>query len=149
MYSMALFLHFGSSFVGRMVRYVERNKGCSICKNNSPSFSLGKTKDSIQNNSKEVVFHFHNPYSHHDILRCGYKSVSPSAPCPGSSVAIRSLGMKCMTSLAQLFLMQDSGNLVLGGWNAAPSGHNYILCSFWMQLQHSCMITLLFFFGHS
>jgi len=100
MYSVALFLHFGSSFLGRMVRYVERNKGCSICNNNSPSFSRGKTKDSIQNNNKEVLFHFHKPYSHHDILHCGYKSISQSVPCPGSSVAIRSLGMKCVTSLA-------------------------------------------------
>jgi len=55
MYSMALFLHFGSSFLRRMVRRVERNKGCSICNKSSPSFSLGKTKDSNQNDNKEVV----------------------------------------------------------------------------------------------
>lgn len=70
------------------------------CNNSSPSFSLGKTKDSIQNNNKAVAFHFRNLYSHHDSLRCGYKSISPSVPCPGSRVAIRSLWIKCMTPLA-------------------------------------------------
>jgi hypothetical protein len=93
MYSMALFLHFGFSSLGRMVRHIERYKGCSICNNSSPSFFLGKTKDSIQNNNKAVLFHFCYLYSYHDILCCGYKSISPSVPCPGSSAAIRSLGM--------------------------------------------------------
>lgn len=59
------------------------------------------------------------------------------------------LEWQCMTSLAYLFLMHDSDNLVLGRWNAVPSGHNYILCSFLMQLHHICMIRMLFFSRHS